>query len=131
MLKFFVHGIPRPQGSKRGFYRNGRVVLVEASKQLPEWRNQIVLAAKEAMLDYGWATADTAVKVECIFFMPKPKTVKRKYPIVAPDTDKLLRGLFDALTASKVVSDDQIITDVVASKRYSDTIGCSVIVTIL
>lgn len=126
MLKFTVHGIPRPQGSKRGFYRNGRVVLVEASKQLPEWRRSVVEAAKEAIDSHGWNTVEKACVVEVTFFMPKPKSVKRDYPIVAPDLDKCVRAIFDCLTYAKVVADDAVVTDLVARKRYADIPGCVV-----
>ena len=87
MLEFFVHGIPRPQGSKKGYFRNGRVILVEASKQLPEWREQIIVAAKEAMMlsDVWLLKSDKPIRVEAVFFFPRPKTVKREYPSVAPD----------------------------------------------
>jgi Holliday junction resolvase RusA-like endonuclease len=129
MIEFFVHGIPRPQGSKRGFYRNGRVVLVEASKQLPEWREQIVLAAKEAMMSTDlWYKTEKPVRVECVFFFPKPKTVKRDYPSVAPDLDKLCRSLLDALTQAGVYLDDAQVIDLIATKRYSASPGVSVMV---
>ncbi len=129
MIEFFVHGIPRPQGSKAGFIRNGRVVLVEASKQLPEWREQIVLAAKEAMMSTDeWYKSEKPVRVECVFFFPKPKTVKRKYPYVAPDLDKLCRALLDALTVAGVYLDDAQVVDLIATKRYSDSSGVSVAV---
>lgn len=128
MLKFVVYGIPRPQGSKRGFYRNGRVVLVEASKQLPEWRGAVIESAKLAALESGWVTCDSACRVEVTFFLPKPKTVKRQFPIVPPDADKLLRAVFDSLTAAKVVSDDSVICDVIVLKRYADSPGAVVTV---
>lgn len=130
MLEFFVMGIPRPQGSKRGFLRNGRIIMVEASKQLPEWREQIVLAAKEAMYAHGeWYKTAAPVRVEAVFFLPRPKTVKREYPTVAPDGDKLSRGLLDALTTAGVYEDDAQVVDLIALKRYSDKPGVSVIVT--
>jgi Holliday junction resolvase RusA-like endonuclease len=60
--------------------------LVEASKQLPEWREQIVLAAKEAMMSTDlWYKSNKPVRVEAVFFFPRPKSVKREYPSVAPD----------------------------------------------
>jgi Holliday junction resolvase RusA-like endonuclease len=70
-------------------------------------------------------------RVEVVFFLPRPKSVKREYPSVAPDLDKLLRGLFDACTAAKVWGDDSQAVDVIATKRYSDAPGCSVSITVL
>jgi Holliday junction resolvase RusA-like endonuclease len=131
MLEFFVGGIPRPQGSKRGFLRNGRIILVEASKQLPEWRSEIVLAAREAIHDQNWVVADGPCRVEAVFFIPKGKTVKRKFPTTTPDADKLARGLLDAMTTAKVWLDDAQCVDLIVLKRYSDAPGVSVNVTVL
>ena len=130
MLEFFVIGIPRPQGSKTGFIRNGRVVLVEASKQLPEWRSEVALTAKEAMLTHGaWYKTERPVRVEVVFYLPRPKTVKREYPSVAPDVDKCARAVLDALTAAGVYVDDAQVVDLVALKRYREFPGASVSVT--
>jgi Holliday junction resolvase RusA-like endonuclease len=105
---------------------------VEASKQLPEWRKEIVLAAKEAMMASNvWFKTDKPVRVEAVFFLPKPKTVKREFPTVAPDVDKLSRSVLDALTASGVYEDDAQVIELIALKRYSDTAGVSVRVTVV
>lgn len=105
---------------------------MEASKQLPEWRKEIVLAAKEAMLSSSdWFMTDKPVRVEAVFFLPKPKTVKREYPTVAPDVDKISRGVLDALTAAGVYEDDAQVVELIALKRYSETSGVSIRVTVV
>lgn len=102
-------------------------MLVEASKQLPEWREEIILAAREAMMSTDlWYKTEKPVRVECVFFFPKPKTVKRDFPSVAPDLDKLCRALFDALTTAGVYLDDAQVVDLIAVKRYSESSGVSV-----
>ena len=54
------------------------------------------------------------------FYLPHPKTGKRRSAhVTKPDTDKLLRGLFDALTGV-VWNDDAQVTDVQVSKQYAD-----------
>jgi Holliday junction resolvase RusA-like endonuclease len=128
-LSFWVEGIPRPQGSKKAFVRNGRVVLVEASSQLGEWRYQVGLAAKEAIFrDEFWGVYEGPVRVEAVFYFPKPKSVKRELPSVAPDLDKLTRALFDAMTKIVYV-DDALVVDLICAKRYSDRPGVDVTVT--
>lgn len=41
MIKFFVEGIPAPQGSKKAFKRGKKIVLVEMSEKLPVWRDAV------------------------------------------------------------------------------------------
>ena len=38
-----------------------------------------------------------------------------------PDLDNLTKGLLDALVGSKIISDDNCITDLVLAKRYADS----------
>jgi Holliday junction resolvase RusA-like endonuclease len=49
--------------------------------------------------------------------MPKPRTVKRLHPTVAPDLDKLIRAALDAMTAVAYLDDGQV-TEINAMKVY-------------
>jgi Holliday junction resolvase RusA-like endonuclease len=49
--------------------------------------------------------------------MPKPRTVKRLHPTVAPDLDKLIRAALDAMTAVAYLDDGQV-TEITAMKVY-------------
>jgi Holliday junction resolvase RusA-like endonuclease len=49
--------------------------------------------------------------------MPKPKTVKRLHPTVAPDLDKLIRAVLDSMTAIAYLDDGQV-TEINATKIY-------------
>jgi Transcription factor WhiB len=49
-----IHGIARPQGSKSGFYRNGRVVIVESTKGVKEWRAQMTEEIAEHIRVNDW-----------------------------------------------------------------------------
>ena len=44
--------------------------------------------------------------VELDFYLPRPKTVKRQWPTVRPDADKLLRAVLDLMTKAGVYCDD-------------------------
>lgn len=117
MISFSVLGTPAPQGSKRAFVVNGRAVMVEASKRVIPWRDSVAAAGMQAM--DGKRPIDAPVIVGITFLMPRPKTVKRKYPTVAPDLDKLVRGCLDGLTAGGVIADDARVVGIAAQKFYA------------
>lgn len=123
MTVFRVDGVPVPQGSKKGFVVGRRAVLVDDNKVLLKpWRAKIAKA-----VDLG-VTYDCAVIVEAIFYLPRGKTVTRKYPTTVPDLDKLMRALGDGMTDGGLIRDDSIICDENIKKRYAD--GCEPGVTV-
>ena len=102
-LAFVVFGEPAPQGSKVVY--NGRPV--ESSKKLKPWRAAVASAAVEAMAEQKVEQFTGPVVVEVVFLMPRPKTVKREWPETVPDTDKMQRGIGDALSVnSQILADD-------------------------
>ena len=116
MVRFEVYGVPQPQGSSRAFVtKTGRAVVTSANKNLRPWRDQVAWEAREAM--DGSPPLTGAVCVEVVFWLARPKSVKRLSPTVKPDVDKLLRGVLDALTGVAFVDDAQVV-DVDVSKRY-------------
>jgi Holliday junction resolvase RusA-like endonuclease len=60
---------------------------------------------------------DGAVKVEAVFYLTRPKTVRRDYPITPPDVDKLTRALLDSCKA--VWTDDSLVVRLEVSKKYA------------
>lgn len=108
-----IVGEPAPQGSKR-HVGNGR--MIEASKKVGPWRAAVVDAV--ALLGPFEMFTDP-VAVAIVFHLAKPKTVKRLLPSVPPDLDKLIRGLFDALTIAGVWADDSLAVVVHATKVYT------------
>lgn len=116
MTKFFAKGTPVAQGSKNAYLRGGKVALVESSKTLPKWRKTVTQAAKQA---HEGEPVDGPVEISLEFAMPRPKAwgKKRQDPMIQrPDTDKLIRAVFDAITGV-VVHDDSQFTRVKAFKR--------------
>ena len=118
-LYFTAYGTPRPQGSKR-YVGNGR--FIEASDVKP-WR----LAIAKAVAETFEATGDDRpftepVVVTATFYLPKPKSVRRLLPSVAPDMDKLQRGLVDGLSVETpaALADDSLIVTWHAKKRYAE-----------
>lgn len=119
-MKIRVYGEPAPQGSKTARVVNGHVVMWESSKKLPGWRESVHMACKVASMEHQVPILGP-VELHVIFHMPRPKSVSRKYPNVAPDTDKLLRSIGDSLQSSGVVSNDAQIVTIVAHKVYAET----------
>ena len=116
-MQFEVYGKPEPQGSARGFVVDGRAVITSSNPNLKDWRNLIAVAAREEMK--GLPPIDGAVEVEAVFFLPRPKSVKRENPTVKPDLDKLTRALLDGLT-NVIYRDDAQVVRAITSKRYVD-----------
>jgi Holliday junction resolvase RusA-like endonuclease len=129
MFELFVPGEPRPQGSKKAFQRGaGRIVLVEANKQLPAWREQMRKAFEMKMLEFNNPFV-TAVSVSLTFWLTRPKTVKREFATGTYDLDKLTRAVLDSLQ-DKVLTNDNLVVDLTARKNYADNHESGVLVTV-
>ena len=124
-FSFTVFGSePRPQGSKKyvGSRRtaagNNIPLIIEASPGLPVWRKAVSDAVIQAMHDSGdLSKFEGAVKVEAVFYLTRKPTVKRPYPTVPPDVDKLSRALLDSL--KPVWGDDSQVVRLEVSKKYA------------
>lgn len=130
---FRVYGIPAPQGSKIPGVssKTGKMFVREQSgKTLTTWREEVKQAALAArgvpghtpdIVGVPVATLTGAITLRIQFYMPRPASVtmkKRPLPIVAPDLDKLVRGVGDALKAAGVYKDDAQICAIHATKVY-------------
>lgn len=143
LIAFDVVGTPAPQGSKRGFVVNGRAVLVESSKKVKPWRQDVVAAAQDAAFEHGWVPPAGPVRVDITFWLPRPKyhyrtgarsnELKPNAPVFCdkkPDKDKLERATSDALTTSGVIRDDAQIVAGFVEKRYANAAtGCRIAIT--
>jgi crossover junction endodeoxyribonuclease RusA len=137
-VQFFVRGDPVAQGSKRHV---GNGVMVEASKKLRPWRQ--LVSAEAAAAWNGKPPTDQPLALRLKFIFPRPKghftvskagggsalMLKRSAPHwkpSAPDTDKLCRGICDALADAGVVRNDALVVELHAVKVYGDQPGCHV-----
>ncbi len=125
-LHLRVYGLPAPQGSHRHV---GRGVMLESSKQVKPWRQDVASAVLAA---YQGPLIEGAVAVAVVFLFPRPKGHFGKRGLLpsAPahltsmgrgDLDKLLRSTFDALSAGAggtLLRDDSQVVSVTAEKRY-------------
>ena len=113
-----VSGDPASQGSHA--IMNGRIVQVN-SKKHKAWRTAIVQACIES-LPADWVPLVEPVELIVNFYMSKPASVKRSLPSVAPDLDKLIRSVGDALAIGGVYADDSRIVRISARKLYAQGI---------
>jgi len=105
-LSVLVEGRPAPQGSKTPTRGGG---FREASKYLPAWRAAVELAVKQEFNNSQDARPFTVpVEIDVTFYIQRPAKPKFAYPATPPDVDKLLRGVFDALTRSGAWEDDAL-----------------------
>lgn len=123
-LQFTVRGHPAPQGSKEvKRYVQGRAILGESSSKVRPWRQDVVAAAVEAILETpGFRPIDAPVFLTVEFYVPRPKghpKSRRTVPTTIPDLDKLLRSTDDALKTAGVISDDSVIIDIWTRDRYT------------
>lgn len=115
MTNFFIPGIPAPQGSKSGFIRGGRVVMVESSKKVKPWREAVARVAGENVDE----PKEGPIRLVLEFIMPRTKAMGNKVaqPMTQkPDLDKLIRSTCDGLTGPGYVDDSQVVS-VSAVKR--------------
>jgi Holliday junction resolvase RusA-like endonuclease len=128
-FSFTVFGYePRPQGSKKYVGQrttaagNKIPLIIEASPGLPVWRKAVSDAVKQAMIDSGDSSKfEGAVKLEAVFYLTRKPSVKRAYPTVPPDLDKVLRSLMDGISAKGegVWGDDSQVVRLEVSKKYA------------
>jgi Holliday junction resolvase RusA-like endonuclease len=127
-MKAVIHGTPQPAGSKRGFYRGGRVVIVDANPKSRDWKDHV---KAEVQRTYTGPLLTGPVKLDLRFCGSRPKshygTGKNKdsvkttapdYPTVKPDALKLARAVEDALTGV-VYKDDAQVVEMTIRKVYS------------
>lgn len=121
-MKFFVPGVPRPKGSKTKV--GGKLIEVadmgtrrRRSGSLKSWMEAVAHAAV-VFRDCQYR-AETPLAVQIVFYVPRPKSVKRRRPCAKSggDVDKLARACLDALEGVIYENDAQVV-DLRAIKRY-------------
>lgn len=136
-VEFTVIGLPAPQGSKRAITHRstGRAVVIESSKRVKPWRDDVARAAEAAM--NGAALITGAVRLDVTFLFLRPRSHFRtngelsarapQFKSGVPDLSKLVRSTEDALTA-RVWADDAQVIDCRSRKLYAQQSGAHVII---
>lgn len=131
IVSFLVEGTPVPQGSKaaRVVFVAGKpraVLYNDNDKVLKPWRKKVTEVAKLAAAAITEPLVDMPIVVVIEFRFVRPKSVKREFPTVKPDTDKLERSILDALTDAHVWDDDSRVVVLKGSKVYAESAGAFV-----
>lgn len=126
-----VHGLPAPQGSKRHV---GRGVMVESSKKVKPWRQDVKHAALRETEALDWTVLDGPLAVAMTFTFDRPKGHYRTgrnahllrdaaptRPSGMPDLSKLARSTEDALTGVVWKDDARVVEYVRLGKWYAGT----------
>jgi crossover junction endodeoxyribonuclease RusA len=98
----------------------GHAILVESSKAVRPWRQDVKAAAIDSMGGAGKGVAGP-VRVRMTFTMPKPKSAPKRrktWPCRTPDLSKLVRSTEDALTQAGAWEDDARVVWLMAAKVY-------------
>ena len=111
-----IEAEPKPQGSKNAFVKDGKAVLVEASKGVHTWRTAVTKAAK---FQPPATQFNCPVWIVLEFYLTQAPSNRKDKPSQKPDLDKLIRSTLDALVQAGIMTDDQIITKISASKRWA------------
>ena len=126
---FTVYGKASPSGSKTvGFTKTGQHFVRDSAKGAASWKRTVAQVAGVEMADKPLLTGPLQLIVN--FYLPRPKghygTGKNaervkdgapRFPIVKPDTTKLVRAAEDACNGICWRDDAQVVTQV-ARKRY-------------
>lgn len=131
-IAYRVIGRPVPQGSMVASYNRKMGVAHVHHVQgaaLAQWRASV----RDGAIQAGAVLTTAPVAIYISFGMPRPKAhttlrygkrvVKQNFvshlPAVAPDLDKLIRGVLDALTRVCYYDDAQVVS-VFAAKTYEE-----------
>jgi Holliday junction resolvase RusA-like endonuclease len=126
-LTFTVTGDPVPQGSHRIVGRLPKVAgarprrgrIVDSNKALVPWRRLVAFQAHRAAVRDLPTPFEGPLVLTVAFTLRKGPSVRRTWPAVKPDLDKLVRAIGDALSdAGNVWGDDGQVVTIVASKWY-------------
>ena len=126
ICQFDVFGMPAPQGSKKfvGTTKAGRGIMVESSKKVKPWRQDVKAQALK-LIDFAGSQfpefgsqypVGGPLWVSMVFTMPKPASAPKRrqtWPDKKPDLSKLARSTEDALVDAGLILDDSRIVEYV------------------
>lgn len=112
IITFPVAPVPKERARRA---RNGRFYTPPKTKHFEEDIRRICHFEMSYQMQERF---EGPLKVSVVFYLNKPKSVKRKFPCVKPDLDNLQKSLLDGMNGIVFIDDAQII-DVEAKKRYA------------
>jgi Holliday junction resolvase RusA-like endonuclease len=118
---FFVPGVPAPKGSLKAipFRRKTGKLGVSVKHDNPKVKTWMANVALIGRRSWKGEPTDDELRVELVFLLPRPKTVKREWPSAKPDIDKLARAILDALEGVVFTNDSRVV-QLDTSKEYAE-----------
>ncbi len=128
-VTIWVSGDPAPKGSMNAFpikrVKNGKEsigTVLTHSKRSKHWETLV-----RDQLPSG-VFLDGPLEIEIWYYLQRPQTVKRPWPSVIPDMDKMNRAVWDALKG--MIEDDSRIVDSESHKRYAENGQIGALITV-
>jgi crossover junction endodeoxyribonuclease RusA len=124
-LTFTVYGTAVPKGNHKAFHPRGMKfpIITESNRNVSSWQQLVAEGASHALQQRPASERGLymfGVRLSIAFFLPRPKTLPRKVSahVKAPDLDKLVRAVADAMT-NVIFRDDSQVVELVAQKLYA------------
>lgn len=134
MIEITIPGIPVGKGRPRAARRGKHITLYTPAKTV-SYEGKVALAGQQAMA--GLAPLLGPLVVTMGVYMPVPASWSKKkqqaalqgieLPAKKPDSDNVIKAVFDALNGVVWVDDVQVV-DLALRKRYSLTPGVHMVV---
>jgi Holliday junction resolvase RusA-like endonuclease len=127
-VTFTVYGVAQPKGNMRAFLKRGMKfpIVTETNRNVRSWSQLVAEEASRELAAWNGQQITGPVAVSVRFALPRPKKYQRlglnPAHCVAPDIDKLLRAVLDALSRVVFLDDAQVVT-VSATKIYAPVDG--------
>jgi len=93
------------------------------SDRWPNWERAVRAQAVEALLTHDHPvpfSKDVPIALGASFFIPRPKSVKRKFPTVIPDYDNYLYAISNLLEGILYEDDAQVVMRLPGGLFYAD-----------
>ena len=98
-------------------------------KETQQWESHVAESARAQLLsvevegdDFTLPVSEVRVLANLRFNLDKPVSYPKRvvHATKKPDLDNLVKAVLDGLVQGRVLEDDNCITDMMVSKRYSD-----------
>src|SRR5262245_36927558 len=128
-LTFTVYGVPRDKGNMRSFWKRGmkKPIITDSNRNARSWSQLVAEGANRAIgalpVDDRALLFASAIRLSVAFYLPRPKKYQKRglgvAHLTAPDIDKLVRAILDALTQVAWGDDSQVV-ELLTTKAYAD-----------
>lgn len=108
--------------------RLGQHASIYTPANMKNYQDKVVRFLKSA---YRMDTIDATLAICIVTWVPRPKTVKRKYPTTKPDNTNYQKIIEDCLTKAEIIKDDSLVILNQSAKLYHETGKVGTDITIL